>query len=368
MNINIADNLKRLRKKREITQEDLANFIGVSFQAVSKWERNEGYPDITILPVIANFFDVSLDELVGMDEIKNSTRLEAVFTQLKENASVGNIEKNITLLREEIKHFPNDYNLLLKLAHYLIYCNTDKETQLNNNMESLKINKRILEFCTDDKLRVSAQESICYNYFSMNDYENAAKEARKLPNLFNSKELTIAPFLKGTELIKECQNTITLLAGAIDNTLRIIADANCGEGLNWTNEERIAILDKGNQIYKIIYDKGDYHFVNVYLSGTYCVMAALSLLDGKKEQALDYLEKAVYHAIEFDTLPPKAKYTSLLVNSLEYDVLVTSKNYSHSWSKETLDKLKQDRYDVFRSDKRFIELIEKLNQHIGENN
>lgn len=39
MTINIADNLKKLRKQREITQEDLANFIGVSFQAVSKWER-----------------------------------------------------------------------------------------------------------------------------------------------------------------------------------------------------------------------------------------------------------------------------------------------------------------------------------------
>ena len=65
MNINIADNLKRLRKQRELTQEDLANFIGVSFQAVSKWECGDGYPDITILPALANFFDVTLDEYAG---------------------------------------------------------------------------------------------------------------------------------------------------------------------------------------------------------------------------------------------------------------------------------------------------------------
>ena len=67
MKINIASNLKRLRKQKGITQEALAEFIGVSFQAVSKWERNEGYPDITILPVIANYFNVTLDELVGMN-------------------------------------------------------------------------------------------------------------------------------------------------------------------------------------------------------------------------------------------------------------------------------------------------------------
>lgn len=64
MNINLAKNLKRLRKQREMTQENLADFIGVSFQAVSKWERGEGYPDITLLPVIANFFGVTLNSLV----------------------------------------------------------------------------------------------------------------------------------------------------------------------------------------------------------------------------------------------------------------------------------------------------------------
>jgi len=69
MKIKFSENLRRLRKEKDITQEELSTFIGVSSQAISKWERGEGYPDITFLPSIASFFNVSIDELFGMNEI-----------------------------------------------------------------------------------------------------------------------------------------------------------------------------------------------------------------------------------------------------------------------------------------------------------
>ena len=56
MTIYLGENLKSFRKARGITQESFANYLGVSFQAVSKWERNDSYPDITMLPEIADFF------------------------------------------------------------------------------------------------------------------------------------------------------------------------------------------------------------------------------------------------------------------------------------------------------------------------
>ncbi len=65
MNIYFGENLKKLRKERDLTQENLADFLGVTFQAVSKRERGEGYPDITVLPDIASFFDVSTPQRTG---------------------------------------------------------------------------------------------------------------------------------------------------------------------------------------------------------------------------------------------------------------------------------------------------------------
>jgi transcriptional regulator with XRE-family HTH domain len=63
MNIKIANKIKQLRKQKDITQEQLAYSIGISFQAVSKWENNIALPDITLVPALANYFGVSIDEL-----------------------------------------------------------------------------------------------------------------------------------------------------------------------------------------------------------------------------------------------------------------------------------------------------------------
>ena len=61
MNRNFSNNFKTMRKQRNLTQEQIAETLGVSCQAVSKWETNSSYPDITLLPSVADYFGVSFD-------------------------------------------------------------------------------------------------------------------------------------------------------------------------------------------------------------------------------------------------------------------------------------------------------------------
>lgn len=68
MEIRIGENIKRLRKRKGVTQEQIGEVLGISVTAVSKWERNETYPDITLLFPLAQYFGVTLDELMGYDE------------------------------------------------------------------------------------------------------------------------------------------------------------------------------------------------------------------------------------------------------------------------------------------------------------
>ena len=66
----LSENLKKYRILKNLTQEDVAGYLGITPQSVSKWERGESYPDITLLPALANIFETSIDLLVGMDSIR----------------------------------------------------------------------------------------------------------------------------------------------------------------------------------------------------------------------------------------------------------------------------------------------------------
>ena len=75
MKLNIGDTIKKLRKEREITQEEFAEVLGVSCQSVSRWENNSCYPDIELIPNIATFFGISIDKLMGIDERNTCLRI-----------------------------------------------------------------------------------------------------------------------------------------------------------------------------------------------------------------------------------------------------------------------------------------------------
>ena len=76
MEITIGTNIKRLRTERGVTQEQLAEAMNVTCAAVSKWERGETYPDITLLQPLAFYFDVTLDSLMGYDKEKVNEEIE----------------------------------------------------------------------------------------------------------------------------------------------------------------------------------------------------------------------------------------------------------------------------------------------------
>ena len=73
MDIIISQRLRELRHKKGNTQEELADFLSISTAAVSKWERNETYPDLTLIPRIASFYDVTVDDLLGVDEVRKKS-------------------------------------------------------------------------------------------------------------------------------------------------------------------------------------------------------------------------------------------------------------------------------------------------------
>ena len=85
--LHFAENLIRLRKKRRVTQEELAGFIGVTKASVSKWETRQSLPDILLLPQLASFFDVSVDELLGYEPQLQSEQIQRYYAKLAKDFS-----------------------------------------------------------------------------------------------------------------------------------------------------------------------------------------------------------------------------------------------------------------------------------------
>ena len=112
MNINIADNLKRLRRERNLTQEEVAERVGVSGQAVSKWETAAGLSDLPLLISLAAFFGVSLDELVGTKELRSRERRDALMEKAWVLCANNRHEEAVPLLREAVSLFPDDWEVL----------------------------------------------------------------------------------------------------------------------------------------------------------------------------------------------------------------------------------------------------------------
>ena len=73
--LKIGEKIKELRKAQDVTQEKLADYLNISYQAVSKWENGLALPDITLLPQLANFFGVTVDELLGATKPEQSEEL-----------------------------------------------------------------------------------------------------------------------------------------------------------------------------------------------------------------------------------------------------------------------------------------------------
>ena len=157
MEMTIGANIKRLRTAKNITQEQLSVAMNVTCAAVSKWERGETYPDITLLQPLAYFFGVTLDELMGYNQEKIQAEIDEVITLYRKN-----MNKNKEYAREMIvkayRDYPNDFWIM----HYYMwniagdYADNDPAVLIAHKDELLAICDKIIEGCTEETLRLGA--------------------------------------------------------------------------------------------------------------------------------------------------------------------------------------------------------------------
>lgn len=239
----IAKNIKRLRLDMRLTQDELAERVGVTGQAVSKWERDECYPDITLLPGLANCFGVTVDELLGMAEIKG--KMWGVYAQANTLQVEGKYHDAAEVLNEALKIFPADLGLLAARAEALAMAGDD----INNAIDACE---RLLTGDVSEKRRASVVAALCFLYQSAGMTEKAELLARSRPHARESREFLLPNFLKQPERVAYLREH---LPGILTDICKLI-DGNVD-----TNEEALRQISLGQYrelinpteaIYKIV--------------------------------------------------------------------------------------------------------------------
>jgi len=244
MNLLIGETIKRIRRERDLTQEEVAAHLGISFQAISKWERGDGYPDITMLPALANYFGISVDELLGMSELAQKDTYEKINKIWSENNHAGAHRENVTLMRQALKTFPNNALLLVQLSTSLEKLDGTADEKRKYLRESLAVQEQILRYGEDSEVRGATLYNICFAYWKLGEYDKALEQARKLPNLYKARENALVYFLQGEEKRRIAKEALSPLAWAIAHHLNALCET----------ENDPAYLDKAVQILDILFD------------------------------------------------------------------------------------------------------------------
>ena len=232
--IKIGEKIKSLRKQKNISQEVLASYLGVSFQAVSKWENGSTMPDIMLIPAIASFFGVSTDELFDFNLIEMEKQVEAICHESWKYRE-REPEKAEQILREGLQRFPGNDIILNNLLYTLDYRERADEV--------INLCKTLIESTKDDSVKYDACRILASCYKENGKEDLIAPTLEIIPEIYFSKLELVASLLDGEDSYEAAQKHKNICASDLVDMLLIIGKrlAEIGEKEKAMTQFRIAV-------------------------------------------------------------------------------------------------------------------------------
>lgn len=355
MEINLKEKLRSLRQKKNVTQEALANHLGITPQSVGKWERGEGFPDITLLPKIAFYFDVTVDDLLGVEQTKIQEKINAYLVESNAFMRTGENDKILELWEKAYSEFPNDCvvmeNLMYAINRDAIYpCPKDKAERI------IKLGEEILRRSTDTHQRESVIQELCYTYSGIDD-QKALSYADMSGSIFISREHLRTVVLTGEEGVKQCQSYIMTLVRAVATTVLHMTSK-----MQFSHEEAIEAHTFAIDILKRLFSDDNVGFYAWDISYHYRCVALEYAEMNDAENTLKALEESCRYAIVEANLEDM-DYTAPMVNRMKHRKADTSKNYKGNVCNLRLEELKDKRFGLVRNEERFKKIVSDLKKY-----
>ena len=178
--MNIGINIYTLRKEKKITQAQLAEKLGVSEQAISKWENNQCAPDVSLFPIIADYFGVSIDRLFGYHMNSYAEEVKEIMKAADDSMDTY---KEIDIISEGLKKYPNSPDLKIYLSFSLSMVNRMSKDE-NEKKEAIKkaiqLCTEVIDTCGDNKQVDRALNMLTRIYNETGNYEKAEEAISKI--------------------------------------------------------------------------------------------------------------------------------------------------------------------------------------------
>ena len=239
--MKLGEKIKTLRKQKNISKEGLANYLGVTFQAVSKWETEAAMPDVALIPAIASFFGVSTDELFDFDVYRIEKDVEEIVAE--HSRCWNDKAKCEKLLRDGLKKYPGNDMLLNCLIGVIPVPERASEV--------IELCKTLIAATRLDEVRFDACRIMAEAYHSIGEYALAKNAIEKIPELYFTKLGVAAGLLEGEDRFKAAIKQKSISFEDLLDMLEILADHYAARG---ETEKALIQLDEAQHILLAVKD------------------------------------------------------------------------------------------------------------------
>ncbi len=313
MQLELGQKIRELRRRDGRTQEALAEAIGVTSQAVSRWESNGGYPDMEMVPSIANYFGVSIDELFGYNN-ERSKKIDELAMKIDQmnsqnNGEDVNIDECISLARNALIEFPGNEKIMLCLASVLYNAgyvrygeyhlsddegydvlDVERHRTYSEWKEAISLYEKLLKTMEDGELRQRVIRELTQLYLNTGEQTRALEIIETVPNLYGSREFLKS---KATDGKKRAEAYGEGLLKTVRACSELIVSSVIAYEKNMSYADKVQSLRAAIEIFNLICTDGNCGIHHSYIARVYTFLSLYLWLDGRKDEAFEALDNSL---------------------------------------------------------------------------
>ena len=344
--IKLGERIKGLRLRNKRTQEELAAALGITAQAVSRWEKALCYPDMELIPSIAKYFGISIDELFGYDN-EMPRKIDALVKKINEMNRQNNgedvcLDQCIALARESLIEFPENEKLMLALAsvlynagyvrygeHHLVgedgYSLYDIELHKTYAewQEAVKIYEKLLVTMTDEQMRQKAMTELAQLYANLGKHEKAMQLAGSAPELYASKTFLRIRAFDGKEAVAATEEALVEVLRISAELIESIVLTDCSLPPKTASE----MLECAISILRLVCMDGNFGRLYGFVSCLSMLRSYYLWLADEHDAAFKALDYALECALSSDRLTD-GYYTSPLLSHVKIEAGESERNFT----------------------------------------